>query len=746
MRKKLSVLMIVYVLISIPLYTLIYNNINSKVVPQIIYFIITVAYTVIVHRIIIYKKYINEELEKQMLYGILDDTETMILSWCNDEDSVNVNDCFITKTRIDPLKTSGNKILTTIFAGELNNIYLTLTKQKSYQLITTLERKNKSTITVMWKITNSSQDKEKPQYMAVGVDITKTIRMESEITTFQQQLKLSTDLAEIGLIYRLITSDKYIISENLREKLGFDCTEVTTTEFCSKIHPDDIATYMKSLKINNSEIHETSSKIKELHLRFFCIDKDYHWYCLRYKVTPEVVSDDDVLGGCMYDISRDKEKDAMIEKMAFIDDVTQISNRNHIMTIGPKVLDCIKHTHAVYYMLVFDIDKFHIINNICGYDKGDFVLKSIAIKILQNMTDDSHCARLGGDSFAVLISQNDCKNNIENYIAQVQSDISSIQDNMFKNVTITTSCGYYEIKGDCVNFADILEHAEFAARMSHVRNDIIPYTSIEKEKIITTEQLEKQIEKALDNNELVVYYQPKIDLQKQTISGAEALIRWIKKDGTIIPPASFIPVAESSMLITKISKFVLKQTCKQIKLWENKIQDDFSISINLTSVDFYQTDVCRIIKEAINESGINPKHLEIELTEGIAVKDIDHAVSQMNELNTLGIKVSLDDFGTGYSSLSYIKVLPISLLKLDRSFIINMEKDDVSRQIVYSVINICKSKKVKIVAEGIETKNQAELLKSCGCDIAQGYLYGKPMPSNMMEEYIDNNIKKPVCV
>jgi len=163
---------------------------------------------------------------------------------------------------------------------------------------------------------------------------------------------------------------------------------------------------------------------------------------------------------------------------------------------------------------------------------------------------------------------------------------------------------------------------------------------------------------------------------------------------------------------------------------------NINISVNLSSVDFYQTDVCKTIQDAITSSGLSPEWLEVELTESLALKDVDQAVRQMNELNEIGVNISMDDFGTGYSSLSYIQILPIAMLKLDRSFIMFLESDAISREIVSSVINICKSKKIQIIAEGIETIGQAQILKIAGCDLAQGYYFGKPMPSAIFEEFL----------
>lgn len=228
--------------------------------------------------------------------------------------------------------------------------------------------------------------------------------------------------------------------------------------------------------------------------------------------------------------------------------------------------------------------------------------------------------------------------------------------------------------------------------------------------------------------------------------GMEALIRWIKPDGRVVPPGDFIPIAEHSLLITKISHFVLYEACRQNKKWQDMGLKPVTVSINLTAIDFYQTDVTALIKQALEDTRLDPQWLDVELTESLALKNIDHAIQQMNEIKSLGVKLSMDDFGTGYSSLSYIQVLPISLLKLDRSFIMYLEDDNISREIVSAVIRIAKSKQIETIAEGIETQGQAQILKNSGCDWAQGYFFGKPMPADEFEKFLILRQKEPAKV
>ena len=239
----------------------------------------------------------------------------------------------------------------------------------------------------------------------------------------------------------------------------------------------------------------------------------------------------------------------------------------------------------------------------------------------------------------------------------------------------------------------------------------------------------------------MLYYQPKISIKTKKIMGVEALIRWIKPDGTVVSPEYFVPVAENSHLITKIGEYVMDEACRQNKLWQNMGLPPIVMSINLTSEDFYQKDVKQFISEKLMETGLSPEWLEIELTESLAMKDIDFAVQQMQELRDIGLKLAMDDFGTGYSSLSYIQKMPITLLKLDKSFITLIEDDNVAREIVSAIIKIAKSKRINTIAEGVETEGQLAILEELGCDFIQGFLFERPMNADALTEYLRRSME-----
>ncbi len=309
-----------------------------------------------------------------------------------------------------------------------------------------------------------------------------------------------------------------------------------------------------------------------------------------------------------------------------------------------------------------------------------------------------------------------------------------VKANINYRVELLVGAATYPHQGDemselCDNVTFVINNMK---KMGNVGFQI--FNSQLKEDILYQQGMAMELQEAIKNKEFILNYQPKIDTLMQKIVGMEALIRWKHPKKGIISPSVFIPVAEQEGLITQIGKWGLLEACLQNKRWQDKGYEKYSVSVNISAIEFYQENILDIIKEALKISGLDAKYLELELTESMAMIDKNQTIVKMNEIRKLGVEVALDDFGTGYSSLSYLKALPIDVLKLDRSFIIEIEKDDISKSITQTMINLAKILNIKTVAEGVETKEQAELLKEMGCHMIQGYYYDKPLTAKLFEE------------
>jgi diguanylate cyclase (GGDEF)-like protein/PAS domain S-box-containing protein len=601
--------------------------------------------------------------------------------------------------------------------------------------------KNGNVVTSIWSTSMMDTITIKHQklyvLMSIAYDLTELLKTKRELQESEQKYAITMQLSEIGTLLLSPGEKQLYLSDQLREMIEVPDGDIGLKEVKSFIHRKDcssvdtIVSYIKGLrKTDMNSVHNVEIRAKSK-------DGSYRWYQFRYRLLVEEGKKGLGLGGSVIDISRDKEKDILIEKMAFIDELTGLFNRNRFMQIGQEAFECTRDTNIDYWVIVADIDNFHIINDTSGYENGNKLLQRMASIVTSQISGGGFVARIGGDNFALLIKDSGSDNVPEAVINSIQQQLRDIKSETFKTQNITCSAGYCKMSDSNVDFSKVLDQAEFSLSMSDgSRESIVRYDNKVHETVIRAAEMEKEIALAIVNTEFVLFYQPKISLIDGSLMGMEALIRWIKPDGKLVPPVQFIPIAEKSLIITQISHFVLREACRQNKQWQDRGYPPVTVSVNLTSVDFYQTDVTESIKNALADTGLDPQYLDIELTESLALKDINNAVAQMEDIRSLGVKLSMDDFGTGYSSLSYIQILPITLLKLDRSFVMYLEQDFISREIVSAVIRVAKAKKIEVVAEGIETNGQAKILKESGCDYVQGYLFGKPMNAAGFEEFM----------
>ncbi|MBR3668132.1 MAG: GGDEF domain-containing protein [Ruminococcus sp.] len=593
-------------------------------------------------------------------------------------------------------------------------------------------------VSIAWSTSPVKKLRKQSVYLSTGFNLTELKKMRVNLASANDFFHSSMELAEIGLI---MSTDRKIFraSPELMRMLGLKTGTININEFRSLVHPND------RIQFDGAVRSEDLSEIKNIEIRLRSADGSYRWYSYRFKSIAGTGNTLPLFGGAVIDVTQEHEKDVLIERLAYIDEVTDIANRNKLVGTGQEIYDSCKVLGYSFWMIVLDIDRFHIINDTIGYSNGNYVLKNFAHILYKFVTPGGLAARISGDNFALLLRDYGDDEMPTRTVKSIQEEFSKLAVEELASISLTCSAGYSKMPEDGSSFLDVMEHAEFALKSSDgTQGSVCGYEPSMHDSIIGNTELEKSLALAIDNNELQLFYQPKIDLGTGKIMGVEALIRWIKPDGTIVRPDDFVPIAESSHLIGRISEFVLNEGCRQNKLWQKMGYPSIVMSINFASSDFYQTDLKDKVFEALARSGLDPQWLEVELTETLALSDIDFAVDQMNKLRDLGVKLAMDDFGTGYSSLSYLQILPITLLKLDRSFITDIEHDNIAYEIVSAVIRIAKSKKIETIAEGIENNVQESILRMAGCDYAQGYLYGKPMPPEKIQEYFDMDEKREI--
>lgn len=592
-------------------------------------------------------------------------------------------------------------------------------------------------VSIAWSTSQVKKYKKRSVYLSTGFNLTELKKMRVNLANANDFFHSAMELAEIGLV---MSTDRKVfrVSPGMVQMLGLKSGTVNINEYRALIHPND------RIQFDGAVRSRDVSDIKNIEIRLKSVDGSYRWFSHRFK---SITGSGNVplFGGAVIDVTEEHEKDILIERLAYIDEVTEIANRNKLVVTGQEIYDSCKILDYSFWIIVLDIDRFHIVNDTCGYSNGNYILKNFAHILYKFVTPGGLAARISGDNFALLLRDYGDDEMPTRTVKSIQEEFSKLAVDELASISLTCSAGFSKMPEDGESFLEVMEHAEFALKSNDgTQGSICGYEPSMHDSIIGNTELEKALALAIDNNELQLYYQPKIDLSTGRIMGVEALIRWIKPDGTIITPDAFVPIAESSHLISKISEFVLNEGCRQNKLWQKMGYPPIVMSINFASSDFYQTDLKEKVYEALARSALPPQWLEVELTETLALRDIDFAVDQMNRLRELGVKLAMDDFGTGYSSLSYLQILPITLLKLDRSFITDIERDNIAYEIVSAVIRIAKSKKIETIAEGIENNVQESILRMAGCDYAQGYLYGKPMPPEKIQEFFELNAKRDI--
>lgn len=385
-------------------------------------------------------------------------------------------------------------------------------------------------------------------------------------------------------------------------------------------------------------------------------------------------------------------------------------------------------------LILFDIDNFKHVNDSFGHEFGDDMLKSISDKIRSSIESNILMCRYSGNTF--ILFQNNVKDEeeIKNTVVELFNIFKEPQDEIY----LTISMGIALVPRDGINYDFLLKNADIAMyeAKQNGKNKYKFFSNEMGNKVIKEYALQKELRTSLEKNEIYVVFQPKVSLKDFTIQGFEALARWNNEKFGEVSPGKFIPLAEESKMIVPIGTFVLEEVCKKIKYLISNGYNDFKIAVNLSEVQFQEEIVVSILKILIRKYQICSRYLEIEITESMFMRSFEKNLKVLEEIKGMGITIALDDFGTGYSSLSYLTKLPIDVLKIDRSFIIDLCTNPKEKCIVESIIKLSHQLGVEVVAEGIEEKEQVEYLKAISCDFAQGYYFGKPKPFKEMINFI----------
>ncbi|MDI0325400.1 EAL domain-containing protein [Clostridioides difficile] len=422
-------------------------------------------------------------------------------------------------------------------------------------------------------------------------------------------------------------------------------------------------------------------------------------------------------------IKKSNEKEIL--SLAYEDKVTHIGNQNKFYRECSKYL--LDKPSLNYIIVYFDINNFKMINDTFGYEFGDNLLITIAKALKEELTEGEVYARLSSDYFAIFC---DYKNGKNKLIRKIDSIRNNIESNLSIVFEISLCVGIYFVEEGEVDIQKAVNKANMARSVAKGKNiNYAIYNEDVRNKLSEESMILDDIKIALVKNQFEVYYQPKFSLVTGEMIGSEALIRWNHPEHGFISPAVFIPITEKSKLILKIGRFVFERVCNDLSEWKKQGKKIVPVSINLSRVELYQPDIVKFINKTIQMYKLSSDLIEIEITETVAINELNILKNVLNELRKYGFSISMDDFGTGYSSISCLRDMPIDILKLDKSFLNGIEHDERSRNIAKSIVSLAKSLDLVVIIEGVESKEQAELMKQFGCDLVQGFYFARPMPA-----------------
>lgn len=519
-------------------------------------------------------------------------------------------------------------------------------------------------------------------------------------------------------------------SSRWKEILGYADNEIegTTEEWFTKVHPEDLP-YLRQIF---DSLIENDADHMQYEYRMRHKDGTFRWVLTRGLSVRDSEGTLRRLAGSQSDITARKLAEEQLVHDAFHDALTGLANRALFMDRLSQRLSMLQRSHGhAFGVLFIDLNRFKIINDTLGHQAGDDILKATAQRLRTVTRSCDTVARLGGDEFTVLLEEVQHNEDVFAVAGRVFDEIAHPIKCLGQDLRVTASIGVVIGTEDYRTADDVLRDADVAMYQSKIQRNarFLVFDRSMKHSAPDLLKIERDLHRAMDHRELHLHYQPIVDLEENRISGFEALLRWQHPERGMIGPNDFIQVAEDTGQIFPIGVFVLREACEQIVRWQNMIADSaLTMAVNVSPRQFNQPDIVLQIRDELKAAGAKPEQLILEITENTVMHNPDASITKLEHLDAVGIGLGIDDFGVGYSSLKYLQTFPVNHLKIDRSFVHRIEHRKKDYELVRLILLLAKNLGLHVVAEGVETAQQYQILKELGCKYAQGYFFSRPLP------------------
>jgi diguanylate cyclase (GGDEF)-like protein/PAS domain S-box-containing protein len=587
-----------------------------------------------------------------------------------------------------------------------------------------------------------------PEGETIGVvgivrDISARKLAEEDLRVSEERYALAANAANDGLWDLDLTTQKVYYSPRWKSMLGYDDDEVSdsTEAWFSRVHPEDLSDFNAAIgKHIQSETPQFESEHRMLHK-----DGSYRWMLTRGLAMRNDEGKAYRIAGSQTDITERKRAEEQLLYDAFHDGLTRLPNRALFTDRLDRALERAKRRDDFTIAVLFlDLDRFKVVNDSLGHMTGDQLLIGVARRLEGALRQVDTVARLGGDEFVVLLEDiediNHATQSAERIQAMLRKPFNLDESEVFTSASIgiAVSTAGYSRAEDIIRDADIAMYR--AKSMGKARHEL--FDEAMHGRAVELLKLETDLRNAVDREEFRLHYQPIVSLESGEVVGFEALIRWMHPARGLMYPGAFLPLAEETGLTVLMGNWILREACGQLNSWQNgpALGRDLWVSVNLSSRQLLQPDLIKVVAQTLSEAQIDPASLQLEVTEGIIMDDPEAATAVLVGLRSLGVKLPIDDFGTGYSSLAYLHRFPISSLKIDKSFVKNLDSGGEDEVIVRTIVNLAHNLDMDVIAEGIETEEQLESLKALGCEYGQGFLFSEAVPADEATALLEGKV------